>query len=266
MVVKSEMWRTYTADALGTPLPEPPEPQQAWVDKVLAAGQAAVDASVNPPKIGGNGNWFVWDFDAGKYVDTGVAASGGGGGGAVSSVNGKTGAVELTAGDVGAVTSPATAAVGQTVVVKAVDETGKPTAWEAADMVGGSNYELIETIIVGYAITLAEPDDWAENFTAYFTNEGTIRDPDYVALSGDAAPVWEAGKYYSYSADGVTSISRTKEPDGNSYSFKKLAVLCVPVDSSKFRFDLWYGNDSKYNYAYIPIEGLLQGKKLCCDG
>lgn len=81
VLVKSETWRTYTADSLGTPLPEPPEPQKAWVDKVLKAGQAAVDASVNPPKIGENGNWHVWDFDAGMYVDTGVAASGGGGGG-----------------------------------------------------------------------------------------------------------------------------------------------------------------------------------------
>ena len=77
VLVKSETWLTYTADALGTPAPEPPEPQKAWVDKVLEAGQAAVDASVNSPKIGSNGNWFVWDFEAGKYVDTGVAASGG---------------------------------------------------------------------------------------------------------------------------------------------------------------------------------------------
>lgn len=132
VLVKSEMWRTFVADALGTPQPEPPEPQKAWVDKVLAAGQAAVDASVNPPQIGENGNWFVWDFDAGMYVDTGVAASGGGSG-AVSSVNGQTGAVELTAEDVGAVSVPATASVGQTVVVKAVDEAGRPTEWEAAD-------------------------------------------------------------------------------------------------------------------------------------
>lgn len=80
VLVKSETWLTYTADALGTPAPKPPEPQKAWVDKVLEAGQAAVDASVNSPKVGDNGNWFVWDFEAGKYVDTGVAASGGGSG------------------------------------------------------------------------------------------------------------------------------------------------------------------------------------------
>ena len=99
VLVKSETWHTYTSDAMGTPAPEPPEPQKAWVDKVLEAGQAAVDASVNSPKIGSNGNWWVWDFEAGAYADTGVAAS------PVSSVNGQTGAVELTAGDVGAATT-----------------------------------------------------------------------------------------------------------------------------------------------------------------
>lgn len=55
------------------------------------------------------------------------------GSGAVSSVNGRTGDVTLTAGDVGAVSVPATASVGQTIVVKAVDDSGKPTEWEAAD-------------------------------------------------------------------------------------------------------------------------------------
>lgn len=39
--------------------------------------------------------------------------------------------------DAGYLTAPATASVGQTVVVKAVDESGKPTEWEAADMQSG---------------------------------------------------------------------------------------------------------------------------------
>ena len=285
VLVKSETWLTYTADALGTPAPEAPEPQKAWVDKVLEAGQAAVDASVNSPKVGDNGNWFVWDFEAGAYVDTGVKASGGdivrieladyglyfggegvsvpqelidilrdaldnrkapyvhgaveegiegtvlldtmyvmngvifatgvgvlvldgvtpawfalyanpealtvstrygliagedgysptidvsrgenktiltitdlhgpktveipdGKDGAVSSVNGKTGDVTLTAGDVGAVSVPATASVGQTIVVKAVDADGVPTAWEAVDVAKPWGWELINEITI----------------------------------------------------------------------------------------------------------------------
>lgn len=161
-LAKSETWRTYTADALGTPAPEPPEPQQAWVDKVLAAGQAAVDASVNAPKIGDNGNWWTWDVVAGQYVDTGVSAYGGSS--AVSSVNGQVGEVELAAEDVGAataesveqlaeevggkITAPSAASVGQTIRVKAVDDAGRPTEWEAADMAAGGEWELINEVTV----------------------------------------------------------------------------------------------------------------------
>ena len=80
-LVKSRIWQTWVDNALSTPSETtPPGPEQGWVDKVLEAGQAAVNASVNSPKIGNNGNWFVWDFEAGAYVDTGVAASGGGSG------------------------------------------------------------------------------------------------------------------------------------------------------------------------------------------
>lgn len=54
-----------------------------------------------------------------------------------------------TAGDY--IPVPATAEVGQTAVVKAVDETGKPTEWEAADMASGSTTttDAAETVTVG---------------------------------------------------------------------------------------------------------------------
>lgn len=93
------------------------------------------------------GAWeYVHSSDEGAYPHSG-AADGyeyeylgqpyppkvAGGSGDVSSVNGKTGDVTLTAGDVGAVSVPTTASVGQTVVVKAVDADGKPTEWKAAD-------------------------------------------------------------------------------------------------------------------------------------
>lgn len=72
-------------------------------------------------------------------------------GGAVSSVNGKTGVVKLTAGDVGAVPVPETASVGQTIVVKAVDETGKPTEWEAAEL--PNDFKLIHSNVLTEAVT-----------------------------------------------------------------------------------------------------------------
>lgn len=42
--------------------------------------------------------------------------------------------------------APATVEVGQTIVVKAVDETGKPTAWEAADMTDGVGLRLVAKV------------------------------------------------------------------------------------------------------------------------
>lgn len=49
---------------------------------------------------------------------------------AVQCVNGQTGDVVLNAADVSAVPIPTTASVGQVLVVKPVDENGKPTEFE----------------------------------------------------------------------------------------------------------------------------------------
>lgn len=44
-LAKSAIWRTVTADALGDPSETPPEPQQGWVDKMLADVVAATTAA-----------------------------------------------------------------------------------------------------------------------------------------------------------------------------------------------------------------------------
>ena len=40
------------------------------------------DATHNVPYIGDNGNWYIWDAEAGAYVDSGKPSQGGGSGGA----------------------------------------------------------------------------------------------------------------------------------------------------------------------------------------
>lgn len=45
--------------------------------------------------------------------------------------------------NIGVIPAPETAEVGQTIVVKEVDENGKPTAWEAADLPTEGKWELI---------------------------------------------------------------------------------------------------------------------------
>ena len=90
-LVKSESWRTVVADALGEAAPEPPEPQRAWMDRVLeaeaacasaaetarAAAKQAESAAVHQPcPDPDTGTWWVWDAQMGTYGDTGIAATG----------------------------------------------------------------------------------------------------------------------------------------------------------------------------------------------
>lgn len=66
----------------------PPENQQPWFVAAMEAKRKAQKAQQNAeaaaekyPKIGANGHWLLWDVEQGKYVDSGVSASGTGGGG-----------------------------------------------------------------------------------------------------------------------------------------------------------------------------------------
>lgn len=60
-------------------------------------------------------------------------------------------------GETDGIPTPSTAEVGQTVVVSAVDENGKPTEWEAADLPSGgsgcSEWELINELITTDEVT-----------------------------------------------------------------------------------------------------------------
>ena len=82
--------------------------------------------------------------------------------------------VEIPGGGGGAsgdyIPIPSTASVGQTIVVKAVDENGKPTEWEAADMAsGGGGWDLITDITLtedggGGSISKVTRNDKGEEF------------------------------------------------------------------------------------------------------
>lgn len=88
-LAKSETWMTKVFPAMGDASETPPEPQQGWVDQVLQAGAAAVEAADRAenaavrqpyPNVE-TGTWWVWDAESGAYTDTGVSYGTGGGGG-----------------------------------------------------------------------------------------------------------------------------------------------------------------------------------------
>ena len=130
-----------------------PEPQPSWLAKVIELN--------NHPSIPGeNGYWLIWDTDSGTYVeselplppvsvgpkgdkgDTGATGpqgdqgpkgdKGDTGPQGPQGEQGPAGVADMSLGVTGAT-------VGQIAKITAVDDTGKPTAWETVDMpsVGG---------------------------------------------------------------------------------------------------------------------------------
>ena len=82
VIVKSKIWMTNVFPSLGENLVDPPEPYQAWVDAVLEAASKIDTASGGggtpgkQPIIGENKNWYIWDSESERYVDSGVCAEG----------------------------------------------------------------------------------------------------------------------------------------------------------------------------------------------
>lgn len=79
VIVKSKIWTTSVLESLGGDVVDAPDPQQSWVDEVLDAAQKVEDATVHPPIIGNNGDWWLWNFELSEYEDSGVSVTGGGG-------------------------------------------------------------------------------------------------------------------------------------------------------------------------------------------
>lgn len=94
-VKKSQTWTTYVCPSLTGQEPgDPPEPYQSWVDKII---QETADLKIQGVPKGGTAGQFLGKKSDGDFDTEWMDVKAG-----VESVNGKTGAVELTAEDVGA--------------------------------------------------------------------------------------------------------------------------------------------------------------------
>lgn len=180
-LAKSETYYTIITASLGAAGSTPPEPQAGWVSQVLQAGIDATEAAaraenaaLHPPIIGDNGNWWLWDFDLGDYVDSGLPSAGEGTGAnaPVQSVNGETGDVILSAADVGArpdTWTPTSEEVGArpitwtpTAAETGADPSGTATETVAAHNVDTEAHNDIRLAIEGLATrlnALANSDD-----------------------------------------------------------------------------------------------------------
>ena len=117
--------------------------------------------------------------------------------------------------DIGAIPAPTTAEVGQTIVVKAVDENGKPTEWEAADMK--------EQVQPDWNQNDSTAEDYVKNRTHY--EESTY--VDYVLNTSSTLitgfSMAEVGETIAVKINGVESDETVKEAEssifGSSYKY-----------------------------------------------
>ena len=66
--------------------------------------------------------------------------------------------------------NPSTAKIGQTIVVKEVDENGKPTKWEAADIAGNSDQNIMQIINISDEVIDGNFDFIRRGQGLYFSN------------------------------------------------------------------------------------------------
>jgi hypothetical protein len=159
------------------------------------------------PHIGSNGNWFV------GTTDTGIPA---------------TGPVGPVAPAL-AVTN--TAAVGQTIKVSAVDETGQPTEWEAVDMASGTTTEREWTILGEVDCSLVDGEiifNGLDDFTEFLILWSNLKN-DSTLSSGYSAHI----NSVNISAFDAVPIMNSSGTELYGYTYLRFNGLFWEIRSSK---------------------------------
>ena len=127
------------------------------------------------------------------------------------------------------VATPPSATVGQTIMVKSVDDTGKPTAWEAVDM--AESVDIPETL----------PNPNKLTFTGAVTAEYDGSSPVTVEIpeggggtsGGESAKLRNIGTFNL--SENVNTWTISADSDGNAFSAKEMWVwldMCFYCDTS----------------------------------
>ena len=108
--------------------------------------------------------------------------------------------------------TPTTATVGQTIVVKEIDESGKPVSWECADVAGGDKWELI-----------SEKIEIEEEITSVAFNVDMDKNPfslRKMRIFMYLPPETDASAYAEYSINGYGSYSSPSE------GWSNISLMC----------------------------------------
>lgn len=173
---------------------------------------------------------------------------------------------------------PSTAEVGQTIVVKAVDENGKPTAWEAVDMPsggGGASVELDTTLTqsgkaadaksVGDALAEKQPkgDYLTKNelpdMTAYRTAEAqdVIDAGKQDTLIQSGATVGQIAKITAVDDNGKPTEWEAADMDGGEKAWKYEKYVEFSEETAGFEFTA-YDDETPFDFTEVEISAALK--------
>lgn len=232
------------------------------------AGQVVEDvtkAASHYPRIGDNGNWFVWDITAGEWVDTGVAAGGGGGG-----EDGFSPAVTITAitGGHRVTITDKDHPSGQTFDVMDGEE-GAPGRPGVPGTPGTSPSVSVTTITGGHRVTItdaAHPQgqsiDVMDGSDYVLTQDDLQAIAALVNLSGKADKI---PTVVMTAQDTVVTIEPNKE-----YVFPEMAALDItaaePSDPNTLNeYHFWFDSGSTATVLALPDDWHAPDGKLVED-
>lgn len=147
--------------------------------------QNITEINNHPPYPDISGFWMIWNSQTNKYELSDIPIP------------------TVTASDIGAIPVPTTAEVGQTVVVKAVDENGKPTEWAPVT--------LPEQVQADWNQNDSTAADYVKNRTHYeeIAYVDYVLNMDGIAIAGFSMP--EVGETITVKINGVESVETVKK-------------------------------------------------------
>lgn len=86
-----------------------------------------------------------------------------------------------------------------------------------------------------YALTTAQPADWATNYTAYFTESSGV----YSAVTGETAPTWAADTYYRKTTSAGVNINFMIIQKDAAIQFGKHTVNKIFTPEENQTADAW---------------------------
>ena len=184
---------------------EPGETYNPVPSEFYQIEQNITEINNHPPYPDISGFWMIWNSQTNKYELSDIPVP------------------TVTASDIGAIPVPTTAEVGQTVVVKTIDENGKPTEWEPAT--------LPKQVQADWNQNDSSAVDYVKNRTHYEESAYVdyVLNMDGTEIAGFSLP--EVGETTTVKINGVESVETVKEAKSSMMGISYKYIGNIDYDS-----------------------------------